>query len=124
MNISLWILQGLLAFHTLMGAGWKLSHSAAQTAPSLKAIPQGVWLGLMGIELLCAIAFILPAASKRLAFVTPIAAVAIAAEMLLFSGVHLTSGIGKGGELVYWLIVAALCAFVAYGRFALKPIGA
>lgn len=23
---------------------------------------------------------------------------------------------------IYWLVVAAICAFIAYGRFALKPI--
>ena len=61
MNVLLWILQILLALHTIMGALWKFSHSAEQTMPSLKAIPHGVWLAMSLIELLCAVALILPA---------------------------------------------------------------
>jgi hypothetical protein len=34
----------------------------------------------------------------------------------------LSSGSTASGELVYWLVVAAICAFVAYGRFALEPL--
>jgi hypothetical protein len=26
------------------------------------------------------------------------------------------------GHLIYWLVVAALCAFIAYGRVVLEPI--
>ena len=25
------------------------------------------------------------------------------------------------GPMIYWLVVAAICAFIAYGRFVLKP---
>jgi len=41
--------------------------------------------------------------------------------MLLFSGLHFYSGDANYGPMVYWLIVAAICAFIAYGRFVLKP---
>lgn len=121
MNVTLWILQCLLALHTLAGAMWKLFNSE-QTVPSLKAIPHGLWMGLIGFEVLCGIGLVLPAFSKRLGSAAPIAAVGIVAEMLLYSGVHLSSGSTASGELVYWLVVAAICAFVAYGRFALEPL--
>lgn len=121
MNIFLWVLQGLLALHTAMGAVWKFSNSE-QAAPSLKAIPHGVWMGLIALELLCALSLIVPALSKPLAILAPLAAVGIAAEMLLFSGVHLSSGDANSGPMIYWLVVAALCAFIAYARFALKPL--
>ncbi len=45
MNILLWVLQVLLAFHTAMGAMWKFSNSE-QSAPSLYMIPLGVWLAM------------------------------------------------------------------------------
>jgi hypothetical protein len=61
--------------------------------------------------------------NKRWGIVAPIAAGCIAAEMLLFSAVHLASGVTNHGQMVYWLVVAVLCAFIAYGRFVLKPIG-
>ena len=116
MNILLWILQILLALHTAMGAVWKFSHSAEQTMPSLKAIPQSVWLGMSVVELLCAVALLLPAVHKPLGILAPIAALVIAAEMLLFTALQLSSGNGNAGSIVYWLVVAAVCGFIAYGR--------
>lgn len=121
MNILLWVLQILIALHTAVGAVWKFSHSAGQTMPSLTAIPGGVWIGMAIMELLCALALILPSFHKPLAILAPIAAVCIAAEMLLFTGVHIASGDANRGPMAYWLVVAAICAFIAYGRFVLKP---
>ena len=121
MNIVLWVLQILLALHTAIGAVWKFSNSE-QTVPSLKAIPHGVWLAMSFVELLCSLALVLPAVSTSLAILAPIAAACIAAEMLLFSGLHIYSGDANYGPMIYWLVVAALCAFLAYGRFVLKPL--
>lgn len=120
-NVLLWILQVLLALHTAVGAVWKWSNSE-HTMPSLGAIPHGVWLGMSVLELLCVIALIVPAFSKRLAILAPIAAAFVAAEMLFFSGVHLASGSTSIGPVIYWLVVAAICAFIVYGRLVLKPI--
>ncbi|HSQ28436.1 MAG TPA: DoxX family protein [Gemmatimonadaceae bacterium] len=120
MNVLLWVLQALLALHTFAGAMWKFFNSE-QTVPSLKALPHGVWLALSVFELLCGVGLILPAFDKRLGVLAPIAALGIAAEMLLFSGVHVYSGSADRGEVIYWLVVAAVCVFIAYGRFALKP---
>lgn len=122
MNILLWVLQVILALHTAMGAVWKFSHSAEQTMPTLKAIPHGAWLALSVIELLCSIALILPAFSGSLAFLAPVAAAIIGAEMLVFSGLHISSGDKDYSPMIYWLVVATICAFVAYGRFVLIPL--
>lgn len=121
MNTLLWFLQVLLALHTVMGAVWKLSHSS-QSVPSLKAIPQGAWLALIGLELVCSACLILPALGKRLSVAAGVGAACIAAEMLLFVALHLRSGETQHGQMIYWLVVAALCAFIAYGRLALKPV--
>jgi hypothetical protein len=85
------------------------------------AIPHGVWLAMSVFELLCSLALILPALNKPLAILAPIAAACIAAEMLFFCGVHIYSGYAAYGPMIYWLVVAAICAFIAYGRFVLKP---
>lgn len=121
MNILLWVLQILLALHTVIGAGWKLSNSE-QAVPSLKAIPHEVWLAMAVFELLCSLGLVLPALNKPLAILAPVAAVCIAAEMLLFCGLHIRSGDANYGHVIYWLVVAAICAFIAYGRFVLKPL--
>lgn len=120
MNILLWILQVLLAVHTVIGAIWKFNNSE-ETVPSLSAIPHEAWLGLGVVEILCALGLVLPALMRSLAGLAPLAATIIAAEMLLFSGLHLISGVGESGELVYWLVVAAVAAFIAYGRTELRP---
>ena len=116
MNIFLWVLQILLAIHTAMGAFWKFSHSAEQTMPSLKAIPSGAWLGMSIFEILCALCLILPAFNKSLALIVPIAAICIALEMLALCGVHISSGDASYGPMIYWVVVAALSVFIAYGR--------
>jgi hypothetical protein len=121
MNILLWVLQVLLALHTVIGAVWKFSNPE-QTVPSLKAIPHGVWVTMIGIELLCSLGLILPAFNKSLAILAAIAAVCIAAEMLLFCGLHIYSGDSNYSPMIYWLVVAAVCAFIAYGRLVLTPI--
>ncbi|MBX3032976.1 MAG: DoxX family protein [Bdellovibrionaceae bacterium] len=120
MNILLWILQAILAFHTTAGAIWKFSNSE-QSVPSLSAIPHTVWLGMAVLEILCSICLIVPAFYKPLAFLVPLAAALIALEMLAFCGLHLLARGTENGQLIYWLVTAAVCAFVVYGRSVLSP---
>ncbi len=121
MNIATWALQVSIALHTLVGALWKLS-SSEESVPSLRALPHGVWLGLSGIEVLCAAALVLPAFQRKLGRLAPIAALVVAAEMALFCVVHLFSGVTEHAEMIYWLVVAALSALLAYLRLVQKPI--
>lgn len=121
MNILLWVLQVLLALHTVVGALWKFSNSE-QAVPALSTIPHPVWLVMSIIELLCALGLVLPAFNKSFLKFAPVAAVCIAAEMLVFCVLQIYSGITDYGHLIYWLVVAVICAFIAYGRFVLKPL--
>jgi len=121
-NGFLWLLQILLALHTLMGAVWKLANPPEQSVPSLKAIPHGAWIALSILEVLFAAALFLPAVTRSLAILVPVAALCIAAEMVLFCVVHLRSGDPSRGPMMYWAVVALICAFVAYGRLVLKPL--
>lgn len=120
MNIFLWVLQIVLALHTVMGAGWKFTNTE-QSVPALSAIPHEVWLAMGVFELLFSLGLILPAFNKSLAILAPVAAACIAAEMLLFCGLQMHSGDTNNGHMIYWLIVAALCALIVYGRRAPKP---
>ncbi len=74
------------------------------------------------LEVLCVVALVLPAMNKRLAILAPIGAAFVAAEMLYFAGVYLASGTTGLGPVIYWLAVAAICAFICYGRLVVKPI--
>ena len=120
MNILLWVLQIGIALHTAMGAIWKFSNSE-QAVPSLGAIPHSIWLGMSGVELLCSLGLIIPAIYQPAGILAPIAAAVIAAEMLSFCGLHFSSGASKHSSVIYWLVVALICAFTAYGRFVLRP---
>ena len=82
-----------------------------------------MWLALAVFEIVCALGLVLPAFRKRFAFVAPVAALGIALEMLAFSGLHLGSADPSHGPMVYWLVVAALCAFVALGRWKRRGRG-
>ncbi|WP_306260020.1 DoxX family protein [Pararhizobium sp. IMCC21322] len=121
MNMFLWILQIVLALHTAIGAGWKFFNSE-QNIPSLSAIPHGLWIALTPFELICAAGLIAPAIVPSLGILVPIAAIGIAAEMLVFSGVHLQSGEGQNGPMFYWLGVAAICAITAVARLKISPL--
>ncbi|MES2615569.1 MAG: hypothetical protein V4591_09155 [Bdellovibrionota bacterium] len=131
MNTFLWVLQILVILHAIIGAVWKFSNSE-QAIPSLKIIPHKVWLGISLFEVLCGLCLIVPALSlivpafniHLVAILAPIGAVCIAIEMLFFSGMHIYSGSAKHGSpgpMIYWLVVAVVCVFIAYARVALEP---
>jgi hypothetical protein len=50
----------------------------------------------------------------------PGAATVIALSMVLFCAVHLSSGNPFNGQVIYWIVVAVVCAVIAGGRFMLK----
>lgn len=122
MSIFLWTLQVLLALHTIMGALWKFSNSE-QAVPSLSSIPHEAWIAIAVIELFLALFLILPAMKKSFAALAPVAAIGIAAIMFAYTGLHLASGNQEQGQVTYWLVVAAVCLFIAYGRLVLRPLG-
>jgi hypothetical protein len=122
MNIFLWILQVVLALHTAMGAVWKLTNPE-QTIPTLSAIPHGVWIALSILELLCTFALFSPLLIKgSRPKLVPIGALVIAAEMVLFSVLNLASAETDVSSIGYWMVVATLSGFLAYGRLKLKPL--
>jgi uncharacterized membrane protein len=121
MNIVLWILQALLALHTIIGGVWKFTKTAAETMPSLQALTDGIWRTMGVLELMVGLCFVLPAVSKALNIAAPLAACFVILEMLLFCGLQLFSGTGTSGSLAYWLVVAGICVLIAYGRFVIKP---
>lgn len=122
MSIFLWVLQFALAFHTVIGAVWKFSNTAEATMPTLAFIPQGAWMALAIVEIIAGLCLVLPLFKRNLAKVAPMAAGLIAIEMLAFCALHLFSGSSEYGPMIYWLIVAALCGFIIYGRLVLRPI--
>ena len=122
MNILLWTLQILLALHTALGGLWKFSNPVQTMVPSLAALPPGAWILLGVLELILASALIIPVFNKSWSKLVPFAALVIASEMLLFCALHFASGASFDGQVIYWLVVAGLCAFIAWGRLSARRI--
>lgn len=119
MNITLWIVQGILAAMFAM-AGVKKS-----TQPIDKLMKSGLnWterfpvstIRIIGLsELLGAIGLILPLALDFLPILTPVAAVGLAIIMILAAIHHLKHKESKA--IVFNAVLFLLAFFVAYGRF-------
>ena len=122
MNTVLWILQVLLGL-AFVAAG--VNHGFRQE----QAKKQMVWMqdvssGLLtfiGIaEILGGVGLVLPALTNILSVLTPLAAAGLTLIMILAAIFHFRRG--ENAAIIVNLILGALAAFVAYGRFVLVPM--
>jgi uncharacterized membrane protein YphA (DoxX/SURF4 family) len=120
MNILLWVLQIALALLCLAGGSYKILHfdELQKTMAAMRALPQGLWATLGASECLGGLGLILPAATRVLPVLTPIAAAAVAAESVLVSALYLYYL--DFAPLPFTVTMALMAAFIAYGRSARK----
>jgi uncharacterized membrane protein len=120
MKITVWIVSGLLAVAFLFIGLTKLVMSTAD----LEAAGQGVPVILFRIagtaEVLGAIALVLPAATRILPVLTPIAASGLVLTMI--GAVTTNLIIGEYALAVQPLILGAVAAFVAWARFGPQAV--
>lgn len=125
LHIGVWVAQGLLAAAFLMSGGNKVS------APMEQLQAQMPWFqGAMGgaarfigvMELLGALGLILPAATRILPKLTPLAASGLLTIMILASVLHISRG--EYPMLVATFALGGLAAFIAWGRIKKAPIAA
>jgi hypothetical protein len=121
MNRVLWIVQGLLAALFLWAGGFKLLAPLEQMAGPI-ALP-GWFLRFIGLaEALGALGLILPGLFRVRTGLTPLAAAGLVVIMIGATVLTLATA-GLAMALVP-LVVGLLCAFVAYGRWRVAPLGA
>ena len=123
MNILLWIIQILLALLFLFAGGMKLVVPAdllmANAPPGSTEFP-ALFLKFIGlVEVLGGLGLILPGVFRRRPELTPLAAAGLVIVMI--GAVVITAKDHGIAPAVTPLIVGLLCAFVAYGRWKLKP---
>ncbi len=121
MNIILWIVQVLLAA-VFLGAGVLHGFQYERAREQLKwptAVPQGLMTFIGVSEILGAVGLILPALTGILPWLTPLAAAGLALMMLLASGFHAMRR--EYPNIAFNVILLALAAVVAYGRFLVAP---
>jgi hypothetical protein len=122
MNMLLWILQVLAAL--LYGASGVMKvfmfDKISGDVPSFGALPREAWMALGILELVCAVALIVPGALRWQPTLTVVAATVLAIESLLFIWVHVTYS--EVGPIIFSAVLGLTMAFIAYGRMVLKPI--
>lgn len=121
MTILLWVLQILLTA-MFMFHGYSLtfqSEAAKARMTWIADVPRGLTVFIGVSELLGGLGLILPALTGIMPFLTAWAASGLALIMLLATLFHLTRG--ESGNLVPNLVLLAIAAFTAYGRFVLLP---
>ena len=112
MNFLLWILQILLALWNLIGGAYTFSHYENLQSAWASHLPKTVWSAICLLQVLSAIGLLLPK-------VTPFAATYLALNAL--AGCALFAQYAGFPGMLWGVAPALLLAFVAYGRFALKP---
>lgn len=122
MNIVLWILQAILAFLYLSGGAYKL-FKFDQLASQMQLLPHIGWRLLGAIEVAGGVLLIIPAATKWMPSLTPIAAGVLALETLALAAIYARYSLqlAATNPLVWSVVMCLLVAFVAYGRYALSP---
>jgi hypothetical protein len=123
MNILLWILQVGLALLNTMGAVQQLFNydTLAQQFPIYQALPHGFWIVYGTVSLLGALGLVLTKVGR---LVTPIAALVLTVQGLLFAGLtaHYDGFTPSVFAWAMWTLVPSiLTAFIAYARFTAKP---
>lgn len=123
MKYALWIVQVLLALAFLAAGFMKLATPVDQLAQSMVWVNDvPVWLvKFIGLaELAGGLGLILPALTRIQPQLTPLAGAGLALDMIFAAIFHLSRG--EFGFIVPNIVLLALAAFVAYGRWKVAPI--
>jgi uncharacterized membrane protein YphA (DoxX/SURF4 family) len=122
MHSMLWVLQilGALVFGASGVMKVFMFDKVSADVPSFGALPRHVWTTLGIIELICVVGLVVPAALHWRPSLTAWAATVLAVETLVFIWVHIQYR--EIPPIIMSGILGLLMAFLAYGRFVLKPI--
>ncbi len=120
MNISLWILQVLLAA-AFLAHGWLLLAPPPEVVEQMNAsLPRWFQIFLGTAEVLAAVGLILPGVTRILPWLVTWAAAGIIIVMVSATTYHLMRGEISSAAITLVLLVMA--AIVVYGRHRLRPI--
>lgn len=115
MRLAIWIISAILAVVSLLIGGSKLITPTAEMESMAEGVPV-VLLRIAGVaEVLGALGLVLPAATRILPLLTPIAATGLAVTWI---GATITNAvIGQYATIALTLTLVVLALFVAWARF-------
>jgi hypothetical protein len=123
MNVLLWVIQALLALLYLAGGAYKV-FGFDELAKQFSALPRGGWRTLGLLEMIGGMLLVVPAAARWMPMLTPLAAGVLTLETLGLAALYArySLNIATSNPLVWAAVMAMLAAFVAYGRYVLRPL--
>jgi uncharacterized membrane protein YphA (DoxX/SURF4 family) len=126
LNIALWVAQALLAI-SFLAVGFNHAFKIENMKPMpgmgwINRIPAGLMTFIGFAEMAGGLGVLLPALTGILPWLTPLAAAGLALVMLLAAIFHIPQRETEGRNIITNLVLLALAAFVAYGRWMLVPI--
>lgn len=124
MNAVLWIVQGLLAAAFSMAGMMKLTQPKEALRDKMGFVEDfsQTQVRLIGLlEVLAAVGLVLPGLLGILPALTPLAALGLVLTMIGAALTHLRRK--EPAFIAVNVVLLALAAFVAYGRFMVEPLG-
>ena len=120
MNITLWVLQVLLAA-AFFAHGWLLLMPPPEIAAQMNAeLPRWFWVFLGVAEVLAAIGLTLPGVTRILPWLVPAAAAGVMFVMISATAWHVVRS--EFSSAVITAVLLAMATFTAYGRWRVAPI--
>jgi hypothetical protein len=129
LNGTLWVIQVLGGFF-FAGSGFgkvlladgTLYAAAPEAVAWYAAVPQPLIVFIGIVEVLGGIGLILPAMTGFMPKLTPLAGAGLALTMILAAGFHIVRG--EFGLVPANIVLGGIAAFVAIGRWNLRPVAA
>ena len=122
LQITLWVLQVLLGVFFLLAGythGLVPIEQAAKSVPWITSVPVALARFIGIAEMAGGVGLVLPAATRVAPWLTPLAALGLAVIMLLAAVFHIMRG--EASVIGFHIVVGALAAFVAWGRWRRQP---
>src|SRR5262245_11528283 len=123
MNAVLWISQAVVALLSLAGGAYKVfMFDELAKVPTTAALPRVGWSALGVFEMVCGVLLVVPAVLKWMPELTPLAAAALAVEMLALAAMfaRYSLQLAATNPFVWSAGTSLLAGVVAYGRYALQ----
>lgn len=116
-NVVLWIVQIFLALFFIGAAYPKLTGRGLELWTGFSNLPHGLHLGIGTAELLGSAGLVLPMATGILPWLTPLAAIGLAINVLMATGFHVRAD--ERLKAVATTLWAAIAGIIAIGRWNL-----
>ena len=120
MNVTLWVLQLLLAV-VFLAHGWLFLAPPPEIAALMNAaLPRWFQVFLGVAEILAAVGLTLPGITRTLPWLVPAAAVGVMIVMVSATVWHVVRS--EFSSALITMVLLAMASFTAYGRWRIAPI--